>query len=794
MTLLFLRLSSSRDTAASSTHRVLADLALAAHADTEIDFAFLPPLRDSRVLGTFTGREWSSFDLILVTNSCVQEAINLPWLLYANGVSPWAPDRPESFPPVLLGGSNALASQCLVRADGTAVPDAMFFGEAEDVLPVFLRRWREASGSKRERLARAAHALDGFWVTGTVPATPIRQAVARGKPPLASPQPLLDNDSAGTARLSVGAGCAAFCSFCFEGYERKPYRSWPLADVLAQARSLKAACGARAIELDAFNLNTYAELGPLVERCARLFHTVSFKSQRADGIAACPGIVDLERAAGKGSYTLGIEGISARMRAFLCKSLADEAITAAIQALLQRGAREIKLFYILTAHETPADLAAFGDFCSRLSGWIQTPPACTRVVLSFGRLVRMPNTPLARDRLFLNEADWRFCVDGVAAVCRRTQLESRFAFAWPDYLATQLLAACTHDHADRVVRLACDGLTHHGPWRDSEAHRLADALALPAPHAPVPSVPSARCFPFIQRAVSDVFLESRWDAARRFLDAGYCLGAACSACGACADASERQSILSHSRTLTISPALIAAVAGIEADKRRLAPFYRRACLPADFAGRSPGWVSARLLQILLTRHPDLIDSLLAVDEAVFSIGDAADERGIPCGETLVRFRAWEAASVIAALAQETTLFPPAPVPPAFTPGRFVRATWQIASSAPPRDTAQTASEWLHALRLPHSLQRDGDVWRATLATAAVKKKWVFALTVTAGTPSGTGCPARPVAQMDDGAGSAPACGSTLTITFSPQAPLRTLLARLPPASGHPQAICLEVGV
>jgi hypothetical protein len=48
--------------------------------------------------------------------------------------------------------------------------------------------------------------------------------------------------------------------------------------------------------------------------------------------------------------------------------------------------------------------------------------------------------------------------------------------------------------------------------------------------------------------------------------------------------------------------------------------------------------------------------------------------------------------------------------------------------------------------------------------------------------------------MDDGGGPAPACGSTLTITFSPQAPLRTLLARLPPASGHPQAICLEVGV
>jgi hypothetical protein len=789
MTLLVLRLSSIRDTSASATHRVLADLALAAHPDAEIDFAFLPPARDPRVIGTSSGRAWSSADLILATNSYVQETINLPWLLHANGVSPWAPDRPESFPPVLLGGSNAFAAQCLVRADGTAVPDAMFFGEAEDVLPVFLRRWRAASGAKRERLVEAARGLAGFWVTGAIPAAPIRQAVARGKPPLASPQPLLDTESAGTARLSVGAGCAAFCSFCFEGYERKPYRSWPLADLLAQARSLKAACGARAIELDAFNLNSYAELGPLVERCARLFHTVSFKSQRADGIAACPPIVDLERAAGKGSYTLGIEGISARMRAFLCKSLADDAIAAAIQTLLQRGAREIKLFFILTAHETQADLAAFGDFCSRLSGWIRTPPACTRVVLSFGRLVRMPNTPLARDRLFLNEADWRFCVDGVAAACRRNPLESRFAFAWPDYLATQLLAACTHDHADRVVRLACDGLTTHGPWRDADARRLAEALALPARDA---TVADARCFPFVQRAVSDAFLESRWDAARRFLDAGYCLGDACSACGACADASERQSVTNRSRALTIPPALVAAVARIEADKRRLEPVYRRACLPADFAGRSPEWVSARLLQILLTRHPTLIDNLLTVDEAVFSSGDAAGERVIPCGETLVRFRAWDAAAVLAALAQETDLFPAAPAPAAFTPGCFARAIWLIPSSAAPRDAAQAASAWLHALRLPHSLQRDGDVWRARLAPAAVKKKRVFDLTVTAGTPPGTGCPARPVAGSDEAGGTAGASGSTLMIAFSPRTPLRTLLARLPPAAGHPPAVCLEL--
>jgi len=239
MTVLILRLSSLRDTAASSTHRLLADLIRQAAPEANIDFAFLPPKRAPVVASHFTRRTLGDFDLILVSNSYVQEAVNLPWLLHANGIAPWAPDRPEDFPPILLGGSNALAAQCLARPDGVAVPDAFFFGEAEASLPDFIRLWPAGVGSKRERLLQAAGGLDGFWITGALPAAPVRQAVARTPPPPATILPLLDTESAGTVRLTVARGCAAFCSFCFEGYERKPYRELAVADLLDQARSLK---------------------------------------------------------------------------------------------------------------------------------------------------------------------------------------------------------------------------------------------------------------------------------------------------------------------------------------------------------------------------------------------------------------------------------------------------------------------------------------------------------------------------------------------------------------------------
>ena len=776
--LLLLRLSGSRDTAASSTHLVLADLSRAAAPNAEIDFAFLPPKRAPRVNGLFSGRDWFAFDLLLVTNSFVQEALNLPWLLHANGLSPWANERPDDFPPLLLGGSNAFAAQCLARPDGVAVPDVFFFGEAEDVFPLFLRRWLAATGTKCERLVSAASGLDGFWVTGTPPGAPLRQAVARGKPPAPEPHTLPDVETAGTARLAVGAGCAAFCSFCFEGYERKPYREFAAEDLLAQARVLKAARGARSVELDAFNLNAYADLATLIEPCVRLFDIVSFKSQRADGVAACPALIDLERAAGKGSFTLGIEGISPRLRAFLCKSLSDQDLAAAIQILLYRRVREIKLFYVLTAHETPDDLAAFGGFCSRLRGWLSAPRICTRVIFSFGRLVRMPNTPLVFDRLFLDEADWRFCVDGVAAACRRNRLEYRFAQDWPDYLATQLLAACGHEHAEAVVRLACEGLTCHAPWREADAARLRAAVSCAEFRAPQPP------FPFVERAVSPDFLRKRWDAARQFRDAGYCLGAACDACGACSGSRERQALTSHIRVPAVTAAAVETVAAIEADKRRLAPVFRRAIMPAEYAGHSPEWAASRLMQHLLTHHPPLVETLLSADEALFTCGDDARRRLIPAGETVIRFRAWDPAPLFAALAIESDLFPPAPpLPDTFVPGVFAKATWVLPTAMSPREAAQTASVWLTELRLPHTLRRDGDGWLAELSPAAARKKCVLSLAVS---PLAAGNSSQRPATVT------PDAGALVLLSFSPKVAPSVLISRLPHLGGYPPATCAAI--
>jgi radical SAM superfamily enzyme YgiQ (UPF0313 family) len=756
MKVLILRLSNSRDTEASATHSVLAELCRLACPDALIDFAFLPPRRQPTVSGVGSGLGWASFDLILVSNSFVQEAVNLPWLLATNGFSPWADERPESFPPVILGGSNAFAAQCLVCPDGKAVPDAVFFGEAEEMLPLFVRRMTEeqqdgrtqAGLEKRARLLRTTEGLDGFWVTGALPAQPIQQAVVRSSTPVPTVNCRLPTATlTGTVRLTVSRGCPAFCSFCFEGYERKPYRETPLKEVLQRAYFLKCEYGARTVELDAFNLNMYADFVPLVKQCANLFDRISFKSQRADGIAACPEIIALERAAGKQSFTLGIEGISSRMRAFLCKSLSDEDIELALQTLFSNRVREIKLFYILTGHEGPEDLSAFSNFCSRLQEKLRMPKCGTRVVLSFGRLVRMPNTPLMFDRLLLDEQEWRFCVDGVSATCRRAKLEFRFAFDWPDYLGTQLLAACGHEAAHAVVKLACEGLSYHGPWLPTEAAKLQCVLA----EQMEPSQP----FPFVQRPVTREFLKKRWEEACNYRDNGYCLGGKCAACGACSSPEETRRIVRHPRAQRISEADIEDVARVESSKRRLPLVYRVVTLPESCAGLSPATLNAELMRQLLSRHPDLVDNLLSVEEVLFSFGENEDRFQIPCGQTVAAFRAWDQKALRRALSDAEPLIGDE-APEGFQSGVFSKASCLLHTALAPRVAAESGSKWLKDLHLAHTMCKAGEGWRLDLAPAALKKKMLYS------------CSLQPV----EG-------GTCITLEFSSKLPLKAWSLTLP---------------
>ena len=792
---LILRLSAWRDVSNSAPHLFLAQHVRRALPEAWIDFAFLPQPDDCRLLraaqlplapGVQSRRGLAAFDLVLVSNSFTLETVNLPLLLLDAGLAPWADERPAGAPTVILGGSNAFASHGLVRPDGVGVADAIFFGEAEESLVPFLQAWqRAASLGKRERLQQAAATVDGFWVTGAwpLPEHPVRQAVAQGAAAAPSVYPLLDSESADTARLQAAFGCPAFCSFCFEGYERKPYREVPAVALLQQARELKAASGARCVELDAYTLNSHAEAAQLIAGLSRLYERVSFKSQRVDILAAQPELVSLELAAGKRSFTLGVEGISERLRAFLNKSITDDEMDRTLENLLGRSVREIKLFYLITGHEVAADLAAFGAFTRQLGARISGARLTTRVVFSFGYLVRMPNTPLRHDRLFLEREPMERIAAELERMCKRSDFEFRLASAWSDYFVAQVLAAGDYRLAPIVVELARAGCRYDGETTADYAQRLQAAMQAAGlwDECFLSEKPGKHRFPFdfVATGISAKFLWKQYQAACKGRESGYCLGGACLACGACRSTAGRKALTGRARIPEIPHGTVAAVDALVRNKQRLPLLHCRVRLGDAFAGASAAWTSARLLQLLLAALPEELENLLAAEEALFTAPDNRDRFPVPAGETVIALKAWDLRRLEArmqalcsgkqALPADAAGLTVLEVLPAFTPGRFTSARWQLACAAPVAEVEGVAVAWLKELHLPFTLRRLEAGASFELAPAAVRKGIVLA----------AGC-------RRDGA------RSLFEITLTPKANPIALLRRLPAVAEACGVVCQSV--
>lgn len=97
---------------------------------------------------------------------------------------------------------------------------------------------------------------------------------------------------------------------------------------------------------NSLNFNQYTDLFPLVSESIKRGYKVGLISQRVDMLAETPEQIEMQKFLGKMNYTLGIEGISERMRAYLNKNLREEEILKVIYHMMMEGATELKLFYI----------------------------------------------------------------------------------------------------------------------------------------------------------------------------------------------------------------------------------------------------------------------------------------------------------------------------------------------------------------------------------------------------------------------------------------------------------------
>ncbi|TFG73006.1 MAG: radical SAM protein [Anaerolineales bacterium] len=544
--------------------------------------------------------------------------------------------------------------------------------------------------------------------------------------------------------MQITFGCPAFCSFCFEGFDRKPYRELSLEDVWSTALALKKQMGPATLDLVSFNFNTYAGILPLLLKLSHLYDRVSFKSQRVDILAVMPGMLDAELTAGKRSYTIGVEGISGRMRAFLHKSLGNREIDNVINRLLHLKVREIKMFYILTGHETPSDIGEFRNFLRDLKHKRSGTRSGVRIVFSFGLLIRMPFTPLRYDRLFLEEQEWRGITGQVKSACETNGFEFRLAIPWADYATSQVLALGGYWLCDSLLSLAEEGYCYDSElaesywaalksWMQTNGHWSDNFLGEKNVDAEFP-------LEFLEQRISSTFLYQLFENAKAGVDDGYCLGeigqltgdtpdARCLACGACASSEERAAITQH-RMQPPDPSYMAELSKTMVQKQRMKPLFALLWLPPETIGKSPAWLNAWVMRILLQAIPNQVENITLVRESLFSTRENLRRYAGLYGETVFAIYAWDVEAVTAGLVSTVSDMKGVRFlrwVNAFEPGTFQRAGLSITLPATHfPDAGQQLRRYLQDQYVPVNLRRIEDGYEFDIPKKALQKRIVYA--------------------------------------------------------------------
>lgn len=425
---LLCRLSPYDDVLRSMTHRLLY-WACRQRQGVYVDLAWLPPRADLAVLARHGVPWWlasgarrppRAFDVVAISISTQQEALNLPAALQSSGLGLAFAERMRdaAHPLVVLGGHAAGAVPFLHGDAGPEVGsgglvDVVCWGEGVGWLREFLAAWegaRAAGVTKQEFLAGLAgklagtyvpafyrHALDGSRLRAI---TPLRSGI----PPRVAYRretaaewlggydggfiPFADEDE--EESLPLSAGCAYRCRYCSLGWTRGSLECADAAEFARAAGRIKAARAVSDLNLLAPDVCSTPHLVELVKTLQPLFRHVSVKSFTVDGWLRQPEAGALWPALEKHEFSLGVEGISPRLRAFLGKPATEAGLAAVIRRLNEGGLRQVKLFFIATGREEAGDLQAFDALLRQLARWA---PAC-RFIVSFTPLFYAPFTPL----------------------------------------------------------------------------------------------------------------------------------------------------------------------------------------------------------------------------------------------------------------------------------------------------------------------------------------------------------------------------------------------------------------
>lgn len=589
---LVIRLSTYGAVDCSMTHSLLAQILHRGARDRVfVDHCYLPPHKDYDAFvknniplwfGATSKRPATDFDLLVVSHSVCMERLNLPRLMKLSGIPLFKPLRmkDEAIPMMVMGGANVFSVEDLYGSlDGSeehsCLVDATVVGAGEyslaQVRDVVLEG-KKAGLDKASILKNCHGRVEGFYepdkykcsygplnsdgsgptvlkkIERTVDhvALPIVKAKVRDldkAPTLEEGILFYTGGNGGAADIEIARGCPAQCSFCQESWLNKPYMERSLEHIKETAKVARRLQGAQQMNLYSFNWNHYSKIYELVSYLMSEMGTINLISNRLDVQCQDPALASLMKAAGNMNTTVGIEGVSERMRRFLHKTLTEPMIIAGLTYLMEAGFAEVKMFMIVSGYETKEDILEFCTLLRRLNQIRREKGYGTLLRISFMPIFTSAGAPLqfysCESALQIKERT----LDVVVQTCRENKIGFRTGAKRSEIEVSQLLEMADRRLAPLVLKASIEdeyifyGMVPSG-YRDTWAARLEGMglnwkMFFREKHL-------SNVFPWehIYPGVSKNSLWERYKQSLEYSDESYCLSmlrrkGKCTNCGGC---------------------------------------------------------------------------------------------------------------------------------------------------------------------------------------------------------------------------------------------------------------------
>ena len=285
---------------------------------------------------------------------------NVLQILDLGGIPLFRKDRKDG-DPIIVGGGEAVSNP----APAMDFFDVIFIGDGEEGLRDMLlcvQKGKEEALSREEVLKRMGsvegvllpHLYGYRYNSGRlegVEGPVVKRRVYRGSEPVIPEKPLVPGFRIVQERavVDVTRGCDNLCNFCHAGYYDLPYRSYGIAGLRDKIFRILDNTGYSELSLGSLSISDYRDLVPFINTVlpdlTRRGVSISLPSLRVDRstIEILEHISDVR----KSSLTFAIESASEEMRRIANKMLDVEDLIEIVEYIIERGWRQIKLYFMI---------------------------------------------------------------------------------------------------------------------------------------------------------------------------------------------------------------------------------------------------------------------------------------------------------------------------------------------------------------------------------------------------------------------------------------------------------------